>query len=188
MKYITILPEQDTIDRVFKLRRELVSRGWCKKDERNSVLPHVSLSYLKDVNREGINKDLILKLNRVASGMDSISLTSKGTKNWDQKVVLSFDNRPVRGLVSDLDKLLRECELSWNDQYLEELNSKVDNSYDDIVKVMGNHMKLFRSVKNNKLEQVIRVAENFDKEVNFVSLALMSYGCTKEDILWDVRL
>ena len=173
--YLITIPNVLTIKKIFDLRRKLVGLGCGLPDPRAKVLPHVTIVYIEEKNLTLEQNDLLVKKLSELSFSKSIKLKVKEIVNWEYKIVSLFDTTPIRELVTSSEKLFKEIRIKANEDYKN---------------LVGNHMKVVREIKPEKVQQVLRLIKlKFPKEIIFDRVAYINkYGGEEKDILWQKKL
>jgi len=173
--YLIAIPNVSTIKKIFDLRRKLVDLGYGLPDPRAKVLPHVTFAYIEEENLTSEQNDLLVKKLSELSFSKPIKLQVKEIVNWEHKIVSLFDTTPIRELVTSSEKLFKEIRI------------KVNEDYKNFV---GNHMKVARQIKPEKVQQALRLIKlKFPKEIILDGVAYINkYGGEEKDILWQKKL
>lgn len=172
------------------LRNKFVELGFGKKGKRFFTLPHVTVSYLKNVSINNFGKKLFRNLDQVVAHTKKQNLPLKSLANWDGKIVALFDNKVLFSLTTELDKILCQHRFSGNKKYLEYINSIEEEKGLDLSPkvqwVLGDHMKVLRGIDDNKVAKAkLILNRKLPKIFIFDRLCLIKYGCRNKDIVWS---
>jgi hypothetical protein len=187
-----LLPTNEIAQKIFKLRNELIKKGWGFESERTQVLPHLSVAYLMEINDhiviDKLESDLIVHLPK----FEVITLDVVGVRTWSNKITLMFDNKPARELVSRLEMLLSKYSLSDSQNYLNQLNKSEaglgEKTYSSFEEASGDHIKIARNIKDEHLNEAVDYTSEFlPKKFAFNKLVFIDYGCTEKDIIWQLE-
>jgi hypothetical protein len=188
---IALLPVDSITQKIYQIRNELINRNWGTESERTQVLPHLSVSYLMEINDYSVIDKLKNDLSVRFPKFETITLDVVRVRTWNNKVSLMFDNKPVRGLVSRLEALLSKYGLSDGQNYLNQLNKSEaelgEKTYSSIEEATGDHIKIARNIKDEHLDEAVAyISQSLPKEFTFNKLVFIDYGCTEKDILWQL--
>lgn len=186
-----LLPTNEITQKIYWLRSELIKKVWGTESERTQVLPHLSVSYLTEINDNTVIDRLKNDLDDHFPKFEAITLDVVRVRTWSNKVSFMFDNQPVRGLVSELEALLCKYGLSDSQNYLNQLNKSEaelgEKTYTTFEEASGDHIKIARNIKDEHLNEAIAyISEFLPKTFTFNRLVFINYGCTEKDILWQL--
>jgi len=171
---IVLLPNKEFIQKVFNLRKQLVDMRLGNADPREKVLPHATILYFE----EKIAKDDIGKINIQLDNLQirqPIALEINKITSWEHKVVAMFNISPLQNIKKEVEKLISKTKIKANTEYRQ--------IYGDTV---GDHMKLARQVKDNKIKEAIGLFKsNIPSKISFERVALIGYETEEKDILWE---
>ena len=175
--FLVITPDKDTIDLIYKIRKELVEKQFGIVDSRAKVLPHITLTYIE----EELTKEKIEAVINSLIKMDlpkSFQINVKEIVNWDQKIVAMFDPSALNQLVENFKLVFKG------------LSIKANSNYEGLYgKTIGDHMKIAREVKLEKIPIALELIQNtFPNKFNLETVAFIDYDCEEKDILWKKSL
>jgi hypothetical protein len=186
-----LIPSDDITQKIYQIRSGLIRSGWGVESERTQALPHLSVSYLTEINDNTIIEGLKSDLAKQFLKFEAITLDVVRVRTWSSKVSLMFDNKPVRELVLKLEILLSRYGVSDSQNYLNQLNQSEaeqgEKTFDTFEEVAGDHIKIARNIKDEYLNDAITyISELLPKTFTFNRLVFIDYGCTEKDILWQL--
>jgi len=190
---LAALPEEKIVERIYKIRQDIINKGWGVEDARKKVLPHTTLSYLKAFDGDERAEKIITELSKEVKDLKSFQIKVVGAEIWEKKISLMLDNFSFRDLIVNADRVFRKHDISWNDEYLLELNKKKSSSnqqiYNNFEEAIGDHIKIVRNVFESHLVEAQKyILKNLPQLMIFDKLVLMGYGCTEKDIFWKADL
>lgn len=188
---IALLPANDITQKIYQVRGELIKKAWGVESERTQVLPHLSVSYLTEINDNSVIERLKGDLANQFPKFETVTLDVVKVRTWSNKVSLMFDNKPVRELILKLETILSKYGVSDSQNYLSQLNTSEEalgeRTYISFDEVAGDHIKIARNIKDEHLnEAVAYISELLPKTFTFNKLVFIDYGCTEKDILWQL--
>jgi len=171
--FLVITPDKDTINLIYKIRKELLEKQFGIIDPRARVLPHITLTYIEEELTKEKIETIINNLNKV-NLPKSLQIGIKEVINWDQKIVATFDPSVLNQLVEDFRLVF------------EGLSVKVNSDYEELYgKTIGDHMKIAREVKPEKMSIALELTQKtFPKKFNLETVAFIGYDCEEKDVLW----
>lgn len=189
---IALLPTDDITQKIYQIRSELIKKDWSVKSERTQVLPHLSVSYLTEINDSSIIEGLKGDLTNQFPKFDAVTLDVVRVRTWSNKVSFMFDNKPVREFVLKLETLLSKYGVSDSQNYLSQLNKSEEalgeRTHTSFEEVAGDHIKIARNVKDKHLNKVVGYISGLLPQVfSFSKLVFIDYGCTEKDIFWQSK-
>lgn len=143
---LALLPTDEITRKIYQLRNELINRGWGVESDRIRALPHLSLSYLKEIDDNTVVERLKRDLANTFTKFEPVTLNVVKARTWSNKISLMFDNKPVRKLVIELETLLGKYGISDSKDYLSQLNQSKkelgEKTYASFEEVAGDHIKI----------------------------------------------
>lgn len=175
--FLVIIPDKNTIDLIYKIRKELVEKQFGIADPGASVLPHITLTYIEEELTKKKIEAIINNLNK-ANLPKSLQINVKEVVNWNQKIIAMFDP-------SSLNQLVEKFR-----QVFDELSIKVNSNYEALYgKTIGDHMKVAREAKPEKMPISLEfVQKTFPNKFNLETVAFIGYDCEEKDVLWKKSL
>jgi 2'-5' RNA ligase len=171
---IVLIPNKKLVNKIFHLRRSIITNKLGEQDARRKVLPHSTICYFEEeLCRKNIST-IINKLNQLNQQIQ-ITLDVKQITNWDQKIIALLDIMPLSHIKNNLESLIDKTNIKFNVEYKQ--------IYGDTI---GNHMKLVREVHKDKINAVIEIfIREIPKKITFNRIALIGYESEEKDVLWQ---
>lgn len=188
-----LLPSDDITQQIYRVRNEIINKDWGVEGERTQVLPHLSVSYLKEINNLQLIEKIKTELTNQFHHLNRLTLNIVRVRTWSNKVSIMFDNHPVRELVSKLEGILNKYDVSENQIYLSQLNKsekeRGEKTFNTFEEVAGDHIKIVRNIRDEHLSETIDyISQTLPGLITFDKFVFIDYGCTDKDILWKVDL
>lgn len=176
-QFLVIIPSKEITNIILELRNQIMHEGFGEFDQRINVIPHITITYLEEelTNENGPN--LFKNLDLVALP-NFFTVNNRGVVNWDRKIVALFNPLDLTNLVENYRKVFEESSI------------KVNYNYEHLYgKTIGDHMKVAREIKPEKLEETLNLARKIlPQQIPIERLALINYEGKEQDILWQKYL
>jgi hypothetical protein len=151
--------------------------GLGNKDPRKNALPHTTVLYIEEKLTKKNTNEAVKQLSKLKA-YKPVTLDIKEITNWKHKIVAILDTSPVLNIKDDLESLFSEIPIKVNKKYKKLYGNTI-----------GDHMKLARQVKANKIDETISFFKrNIPSKITFERMALIGYKTEEKNILWDKEL
>lgn len=178
--YVALIPDVETIDLIWELRKKVVEMGWGEDDPRGKILPHCCISYLKEGEEisEEMKVGMIARLDEADWGEKIALAVERCDTISEGKLAVFFDADDMRELVAKAERAVGQLAVVGNQKYVEKFGTEI-----------GDHMKLARHIKGEHKSEVSRLFEGkVGSSVIFERVVFAGYGFEEKDILWEKQL
>lgn len=162
--YGVLIPEEKIINKIWELRTNTL-------DVRAKTLPHVTIGYFGDIDEKNIPK-IIAGLNTIQK-FSKVELKITRYISFENKIAAEFDSSNLQVIILAFENIIRDLGVEINKDG----------------KWIGDHMKIVRDIKPKDVGKMTEnIEDKLPKKIIFDRMALLGYGCTENDILWEKKL